>query len=104
MKYTLPKRTANTMSEAIALSSPSGKMSKSARERANKRLSIALFGPEGMPFPTAVQPSQKDILLRRTSQLRELAARGMKPRAYLKRAIELENEAISSVVGTWRGN
>ena len=99
MKYTLPKRTANTMSEAIALSSPSGTMSKSARERANKRLSIALFGPEGMPFPTASQPSTEEVLIRQASQLRELAARGLKPRAYLKRAIELE-ERISRIMET----
>ncbi len=45
----LPKRTANTMSEAIALASPSGKMSKRARQAAEKRLSEALFGPNGLP-------------------------------------------------------
>ena len=89
----LPPRNANTMSEAIALSSPSGKMSKAARERANKRLSLALFGQNGMPFPTSRIPLRKEVLLRQAAQLRELANRGMKPKAYLKHAEGLEAEA-----------
>lgn len=35
----------DTMSDAIALSSPSGRMSKRARKAATDRLAVALFGP-----------------------------------------------------------
>lgn len=40
----LPPRNADTMSEAISLDSPSGRMSKRARNAANKRHHRALFG------------------------------------------------------------
>ena len=35
----------DTMSDAIALSSPSGRMSKRARKAAQDRITMALFGP-----------------------------------------------------------
>ena len=75
-----------------SLLSPSGKMSKAARKRAIQRESSRLF--EGVNIsPKIEQPTEKEYLLRQASQLRELAARGMKPRAYLKRALELEEKA-----------
>jgi hypothetical protein len=43
MKF--PTRTPDTMSDAIALSSPSGRMSHRAKSTAQRRLAIALFGP-----------------------------------------------------------
>jgi hypothetical protein len=43
----LPPRTANTMSDAIAIASPNGRMSKRAKANATKRLGEALFGPGG---------------------------------------------------------
>ena len=39
----------DTMVEAIALSSPSGRMSRRARKAADERLRLALFGPDGLP-------------------------------------------------------
>ena len=75
-----------------SLLSPSGKMSKIAKERAQKRLLKELF-PEGLEPPTCRQPTEKEYLLRKASELRELANRGFKPRAYLKEAIRLEELA-----------
>ncbi len=88
----LPPRTADTMSDAIALSSPSGRMSKRARAAAEKRLAKALFGDESLKGEDV--PTPKSVILRRTAaNLRGLAERGMKPRAYKKKVEELEREA-----------
>src|SRR5258707_2674420 len=69
-------------------------MSKRARKAAQKRLHDALF-PDGLPRPTCPQPSEKENLWRRAAELRALAARGMKPRAYKREAERLE--ALSNV-------
>jgi len=90
---TLPPRTADTMSEAIAMSSPNGRMSKRQQQLAQKRLAIALFGEGGIPRASPPQPTQKERLLRQAKTLRDLAARGMKPRAFAKEAARLEAEA-----------
>lgn len=90
-----PKRTADTMSEAIALSSPSGRMSKRARAAAQKRLGEALFGPGGLQRPVVPQPSKKESLLRQAKNLRDLAARGMSIRRFTKTAELLEAEAAA---------
>jgi len=89
----LPPRTADTMSEAIALSSPNGKMSKRSRLAANQRAGSALFGPNGMPAPQVKQPSEIESLRRNATELRDLASRGMKPRAHTKTALQLEQKA-----------
>ena len=91
----LPERTGDTMSDAIALSSPSGRMSKRARSAAQKRLSVALFGENGLtrsPYPTV---DRKEYLLHRAKYLRELAACGMSRRAFTREADQLEAEARS---------
>lgn len=92
---TLPKRTADTMMDAIALSSPSGRMSKRARQAAERRLAIALFGLEGLvierPKPTPAQ--RRERLLQRATELRQLAAKGMRPRAFIREAERVEAEA-----------
>ena len=82
-----------TMVDAIALSSPSGHMSKRSRRAAQERLRIALFGIDGLPKPTCPQPSERERMLLSAKNFRELAARGMKPRAYLKEAMRLEKLA-----------
>lgn len=82
----------DTMLEAIAQSSPSGKVSRRAREVAQERLRQELFG-DGLPFPTCPQQTEAECLRREAADLRELAARGMKPRAHRKRAAELEQQA-----------
>ena len=85
------------MGEAIALSSPSGRMSGRARAAADARLRVALFGPTGhLPAVVVPQPSRRAALLHQAAELRELAARGMKPRAYRRRADELEREAAAA--------
>lgn len=72
------------------LTSPSGKMSKRARKAVQERNRVALFGPNGLQKPSYQQPTEKETLLRRAAELRELANRGMKPRAYKKEADRLE--------------
>jgi phage gp29-like protein len=94
MTEPLPERTADTMSDAIAMSSPSGSMSKQAHDQAVKKLSVALFGDKGLAKPSGPEQRPESELLRtQAKQLRELAKRGMKPRAYVKKADELERKA-----------
>ena len=93
----LPPRTADTMSEAIAMSSPSGRMSVRARDAAQKRMSLALFGPGGLQRPTCPQPTEAECLLREAAQCRNLAARGMRPRAFIKQAIACEARAAALI-------
>lgn len=92
MKHT-DSEMADLMSEAIALSSPSGRMSGRARRAADKRFDLALFGPNGLPWPSCQQPTKAESLRRSAAMLRDLADRGMKPRAYAKEAERLEAEA-----------
>lgn len=89
-------RDLDTMSEAIALSSPSGRMSKRARAAADRRLSLALFGPSGLQCEPTPQPTEREKLLAQAARLRELADRGMKPRAYRKEAERLEKAVEES--------
>jgi hypothetical protein len=95
---TLPRRTADTMSDAIAMSSPSGRMSKRAHRAASRRLSLALFGPEGLTREQAQggptpQPTPRESMMRQARELRELAARGMSTKRYMRLAAELEAKA-----------
>ena len=80
-------------SGAIALASPSGRMSKASLKRAQERIRIEIFGESGLQKGGEFQPSERKCLLRQAAQLRELAIRGMKPKAYLKKALELEQLA-----------
>lgn len=89
----LPKRTADTMSDAIALSSPSGRMSKRAREAALRRLHDALFGPDGLKGEPTPQPTEAESLRAHAKRLRELAARGMSVRKFTKAAAQAEAQA-----------
>lgn len=72
--------------------SPSGRVSRRAEAAAKERNRRALFG-DGLAFPQTEQEPTKDRLLRQARTLRELADRGMKPRAYRKEAARLEEEA-----------
>ena len=72
--------------------SPSGRVSKRAEKAAKERVRRELFG-DGLAFPSCQQPSKRESLLRQSQDLRELAARGLKPRAHIKLAAALENEA-----------
>ena len=85
----------DTMVDAIALSSPSGRMSARARRAAGERGRIALFGGGGLEYPICRQPTECERLERTAKELRELAARGISPRKHIKRAKELEREAAA---------
>lgn len=89
----LPPRTADTLSEAIALSSPSGRISRRTREAASARLARALFGDAPIWPVLPPQPTKRERLLRQAAELRALAARGMSVRVFTKQAAALEIEA-----------
>lgn len=90
----LPKRTPDTMSDAIALSSPSGRMSKRARKDAEKRLAVALFGDSTAGLKgERPKASSAESKLRAAKTLRELAERGMSRRKFTRGAERLEAEA-----------
>jgi hypothetical protein len=75
--------------------SPNGRVSKRTRKLTLERVKQQLF-PEGfnaMCAPKVEQPSAKERLLCQASELRALADRGMKPRAYRRKADELEAQA-----------
>jgi hypothetical protein len=78
------------MSEAIALSSPSGRMSRRAKEAAMKRFAVQLFGPGGLQRPRLPQPTERERDLMRAVTLRDLASRGMSTRKFNKEADALE--------------
>jgi hypothetical protein len=95
-KTTLPPRTPDTMSDVIAFASPSGRMSKRAKEAAQERIRVALFGPNGLQRPGLPhQPSKAESLRREAARCRDLAARGMRPRAFIKQAERCEREAAA---------
>lgn len=90
----LPPRTLDTLSDAVAMTSPSGRMSKRAKNAAQRQLSADLFGPSGLPRPRLPpQPAERDKLLRDAAMFRELAARGMRAKANLKQAAWCEARA-----------
>jgi hypothetical protein len=93
----LPPRTSATMSDAIAMSSPSGRMSKRARKAAEKRLSVALFGPSGYIPEKPPQEDPVDSRLRRARDFRYMAARGMQVRTFSREAARLEAEAAALI-------
>lgn len=70
--------------------SPSGRVSRATQKRTLERARLELFGKRGLDFPRAKQESDKENMIRRAKELRELSSRGLKPRAYLKEAIRLE--------------
>lgn len=84
--------TNSQMGEAIALASPSGRISKRALRAAQERIRKALFG-EGLERPAIAQPSERETLIRHADELQGLADRGMKPRAYAREAARLRKLA-----------
>lgn len=86
----LPARTADTMSDAISLSSPNGRMSKRAKLAMQEALRVKLFGQEGLQRTPTPQPDKAQKLRWRIRDLRAMAARGMSVRAFTKEADALE--------------
>lgn len=89
----LPKRDSGTMSDAIALSSPCGRMSKRARKKASDKLGRALFGDYD-PHAKVDQTTEETCThkLNYAKFLRDLTARGMGVRKYVKEAERIEAE------------
>jgi len=76
--------------------SPSGRISKRARVAALERTRVELFGEAGLNCPVPVERTleERAVALRECAkQLRDLAARGMCPRAHEREAKKLEAEA-----------
>lgn len=73
------------MSDAIAIASPNGRMSERAKREAMRRLGDALFG-DFQPPSLPSQPTEIERLQREATQCRDLAARGMRPRAFVRQA------------------
>lgn len=91
----LPPRTYDTMSDAISLSSPSGRMSKRSKEAMQEDLRVKLFGKEGLSRPgLPKQPSKQENLRRHAARLRDLADRGMSTRSFRREAAKLEEQAL----------
>jgi len=80
-----------------SLLSPSGRISRRAREAALNRAAWMLFPPGYWDTreKTTEEIAQENIdrLLRAAHNLRDLAARGMSPKKYLRAAEEMEAEA-----------
>lgn len=88
MQY--PKRTADTMSDAIALSSPNGRISKRAKEAACNRLSLALFGPNGLQREPTPQPTEEQNIRNQIQRLQGLVDRGMNVRKFQREIYKLK--------------
>lgn len=95
----LPSRTADTMSDAISLSSPSGRMSAHAKAAMQEALRVSLFGKNGLQRAATPQPSRADKLRWRIRDLRALAERGMSKRAFTREADALQAE-LDALVNT----
>ena len=84
--------------------SPSGRCSKRARDAAMKREAAKLFPPGFWDKPASTleeQTRNKADGLRRTAKtLRDLAARGMNSRRYVREAAKLEEQADAILKGT----
>ena len=83
----------DTMADAIALSSPSGRMSKRARQAAERRLAEKLFGDIGDLRGERAQPDARAILIQQAERLEDLARRGMNRRKFTKEAARIRIEA-----------
>lgn len=79
--------------------SPNGRVSKRARKAMHTVNAALLFPPELQAEiranRRANQPTKQERLRRQAANLRDLAARGMKPRAFPKEAARLEAEAAA---------
>lgn len=81
-----------------SLLSPSGRMSKRARIAAEKREAARLFPPGYWDAPvmkSQASDAKRSRLLRHAAELRALAARGMSPRKFARKAAALEAEAAN---------
>lgn len=75
--------------DAIALTSPSGRVSKRALHATQERIRRELFG-DGLQQVPVPQPTGREADLQKAAEFRALAARGMSPRKHLRLAVALE--------------
>ena len=78
-----------------SLLSPSGRMSKRARRAALERTRRELFG-DGITLRKLTPDVSAQAWRHRAAMFRDLAARGLKPRAHLKEAERCERLAIQA--------
>lgn len=76
-----------------SLLSPNGHMSKRARTAALTRETARIFEGVDLTPKLPPQPSKRDRLLQEATRCRELASRGMRPRAFIKQAEMCERQA-----------
>jgi len=81
----LPKKDLDTMSEAIALSSPSGSMSKRSKDAALKRLGDKLFGDRSCFEIKVKQPTEQEYIQQTIDLYKRIGSKKL-----LKQAIKLE--------------
>lgn len=92
-------RSLDTMSDAIAISSPNGRMSKRSKEAFLKILRERLFPPGEDIFSNVRDPKPPAQRLReQAARLRELADRGMSTKKFNREADRLEREAAALAV------
>ena len=75
--------------------SPSGRISKRAREAALERARKKLFG-DGKKIEPPAPDYSREAWLHRAKEFRALAARGMKPRRHIKEAERCERLAAEA--------
>jgi hypothetical protein len=85
--------------DAIALSSPSGRMSKRAREAALARIRQQLFAGVDITGGPTPQPSEAERLRRHADRLDDLANRGMSARKYRREAAAARERAAELEAG-----
>lgn len=104
MEHALPERNADTMSDAIAISSPNGRMSKRAHDAAMKRLAEKLFGPEGgtrdQIVGRAPERTQIETLVFSARQDRQFAK--MAGSAQAKKLIKRAEAAEAQIIALWQ--
>lgn len=84
----------DTFGDTLAFCSPQGHMSKRYKEAHIKKWVEKVWGKNGLQINRSPEPETKKAnLLRRASQLRELAARGMGISKNIREAERLEKEA-----------
>ena len=74
--------------DALALASPSGRISKRALKNAQERIRRQLFGPDGIQVAEPMQSSEREANLAQAARLRKFAS--LHPRKYIKEAERLE--------------
>ena len=87
----------DTMVDAIALSSPSGRMSKRARKAAERRLMARLAASMPAPAPHDPRPGRIAQLESRILLMRGFVDRGYRPRVHA-RELAIAEAALAALI------